>query len=95
MTAAVAALVGCGSSNRLQSAPGAALFAARCSGCHTLAGGDAKKTSGGDLVEFHFPRAVLTQYTSEMPLTKPLTATEMRAVVDYVLAVQSRPGGRG
>jgi hypothetical protein len=38
-------------------------------------------------------RSNLTQFSREMPARRPLTAAELRAVVDYVLRKERRSAG--
>ncbi len=90
---AAAALAACGGSNgprRGQS--GAELFVRSCSACHSLVGNESLRRQGGDLLGFRFTRVELTQYTREMPARYPLTASEIAAIVAYVMAREQRRG---
>jgi mono/diheme cytochrome c family protein len=79
---------GCGASSSGRSPSGATVFAGSCRSCHSLSRPSSPRQQGGDLRRVHLSRSVLTQFTAEMPVRHRLTATELRAVVDYVLAVQ-------
>jgi hypothetical protein len=68
------------------------VFAAECSSCHSLIGNESLHRQGGDLLGYHIGRAEMTQFVREMPVRRPLTAAELRAVVDYVLRLQQRYG---
>ena len=88
---ALAALVaGCGSSTPSQIS-GSAVFRAHCSSCHSISGRSAPSQQGGDLRNLHLPRIELVQLTVEMPPVRgPLTARQLRAVVDYLQAMERR-----
>ena len=104
-TATAATLAACGGGQSTHSASssgdgvfstasGKAVFAAHCSVCHSLNGRDNPRLQGGDLLGFHASRAQVTQFVREMPVIhRPLTATELRAVVDYVLAAERAAAG--
>jgi mono/diheme cytochrome c family protein len=81
-------LAGCGSAASRRSPTGQELFRRDCSVCHSLSGHSTPRQQGGDLLGVHLRRAVLTQFTAEMPVRRPLSAVELRAVVDYVATVQ-------
>jgi len=66
------------------------VFASSCAGCHTLTGVNSPRHQGGDLLHVHLSRADLVQFTREMPVRHPLTATEIGAVTAYVLAAEHR-----
>jgi mono/diheme cytochrome c family protein len=85
---AAAVATGCGAAR--PPASGAKLFASSCGGCHTLTGVDSPSHQGGDLLGVRLSRAQLLQFTREMPVRHPLTATELDAVTSYVLAAQRR-----
>jgi hypothetical protein len=40
------------------------------------------------------PRAILVQFTAEMPVPHPLTRTDRNAVVNYILSVQRQDRAR-
>ncbi|HEX8975153.1 MAG TPA: cytochrome c [Solirubrobacteraceae bacterium] len=95
----VLALAGCGSSGSGSHASSAApgpvasvsgheVFSRQCAFCHSLSGHSTPKQQGGDLLGIHLQRPVLTQYTAEMPVRHKLSRAQLKAVVDYVLAVQ-------
>lgn len=76
------------------SASGKAVFAEHCSVCHSLDGRDHPRLQGGDLLGFHASRAQVTQFVREMPIVHgPLTAAELQAVVDYVIAAERGAAG--
>jgi mono/diheme cytochrome c family protein len=88
-----AALGGCGGSARSagtggRGPSGQAVFARACQSCHSLSGQSSARQQGGDLLHFRSSRAQLTQFTREMPERRPLTAAELRAVVDYLRTVE-------
>ena len=70
------------------SVSGHMVFSRQCSFCHSLSGHSTPRQQGGDLLGIHLRRQDLTQYTAEMPVRHRLSRAELRAVVDYVLAVQ-------
>lgn len=74
-------------------ASGAAVFAHNCQSCHSLIGNESEHKQGGDLTGYNMSRAQVLTQTREMP-TRPLTAAELNAVVDYVLRAQQRGRGR-
>lgn len=89
----VAALSGCGSGRGpVASVSGHDVFAHQCSFCHSLSGHSTPRQQGGDLLGIHLRRLELTQYTAEMPVRHRLSRGELKAVVDYMLAVQRRGG---
>jgi mono/diheme cytochrome c family protein len=91
-------LAACGSSGGVRrttsgAGPGAAVsghevFARSCSLCHSLSGHSSPKQQGGDLLGARLRRPVLVQFTAEMPVKHRLTQPQLKAVVEYVLAVQ-------
>jgi mono/diheme cytochrome c family protein len=73
---------------------GETIFAEHCSVCHSLNGHDNPRLQGGDLLGFHGSRAQTVQFVREMPIVhRPLTATELQAVVDYVMTAERRAAG--
>jgi mono/diheme cytochrome c family protein len=73
---------------------GKAVFAEHCSVCHSLTGRDDPRLQGGDLLGFHASRAQVVQFVRQMPVIhQPLTADELQAVVDYVMAAERRAAG--
>ncbi len=85
-------LSGCGAAGTAPRPSGKALFAANCSVCHSLSGRQSPRRQGGDLLGAHFSPQVMLQFAREMPVRRPLTRAELRAVSDYVLSVQRRGG---
>jgi mono/diheme cytochrome c family protein len=70
-------------------ASGRVAFGAHCSVCHSLTGKDNPRLQGGDLLGFHASRSQVVQFVREMPVIhRPLTAAELQAVVDYVMAAE-------
>ena len=66
---------------------GAQLFAARCSGCHTL-GPRHVQSNGGDLSRLKLTLRQAESFTRVMPARPPLTDAEIRAVSAYVYAAR-------
>ncbi len=66
------------------------MFATACSQCHSLIGNESLRRQGGDLLGYRFSRQQLLSFTREMPVRHPLSASELGAVVDYVLSVERR-----
>jgi mono/diheme cytochrome c family protein len=87
--AAAALAAGCGAAGS-PTPSGKSVFASSCAGCHTLTGVNSPRRQGGDLLHVHLSRADLVQFTREMPVRHPLTATEVDAVTVYVLAAEHR-----
>jgi mono/diheme cytochrome c family protein len=84
---------GCGAGSRTSQVAalrrGSTIFAASCSGCHTLAGRESG-ASGGDLVTAHLSVAALVSFTRAMPARRPLTRAEVLEVAEFVHAVADR-----
>jgi mono/diheme cytochrome c family protein len=78
-------MVGCGGASRPS---GKALFAQDCSVCHSLTGVESPRRQGGDLLHAGFSRAVMIQFTRQMPVRKPLSRAELARVADYVVSVE-------
>jgi mono/diheme cytochrome c family protein len=85
-----AGLTGCGGAARPRTDSGRAVFAQACSACHSLSGREDPRRQGGDLLAFHSDRAALVELAREMPVRRPLSASQLRAVVDYVMTVERR-----
>jgi mono/diheme cytochrome c family protein len=86
---AATAIGGCGT--RAAGPSGAAVFTQHCAICHSISGPPAPEQQGGDLGHEHLARRDLVQFTAEMPIVRrPLTRSELRAVVDYVLRAERR-----
>jgi mono/diheme cytochrome c family protein len=92
-TAAVLAATlaaGCGASK--QPAPslteGAHVFASSCSGCHTLEPRRGQVPAGGPLAGYRMTTQQLQSFVRNMPVQRPLTERELRAVVAYVAEAQ-------
>jgi mono/diheme cytochrome c family protein len=79
---------GCGGSSHPQRVSGRALFATDCSHCHSLVGTESPTRQGGDLLAYRLRRSELTEFVREMPLRRPLSHTQLAAVVSYVLREQ-------
>ena len=84
------ALAGCGATGVATRPAGRALFAEDCSVCHSLSGRVSPRQQGGDLLGFHASRAVMIQFSGEMPVRDRLSQAQLRAVADYVVAVERR-----
>jgi hypothetical protein len=48
------------------------------------------RQQGGDLLGFHSSGAVMIQFAGEMPVRHRLSQVQLRAVADYVVAVERR-----
>ena len=70
------------------------MFARNCSACHSLIGNESRHRQGGDLVGYRLSRQQLLEFTREMPARRPLTPSQLKGVVDYVLAFQQRGRAR-
>ncbi|HEY3776317.1 MAG TPA: cytochrome c [Solirubrobacteraceae bacterium] len=79
-------LGGCGAA----SPSGRRLFGRDCGACHTLSGIDSPSHQGGDLLGVKLSRTVLLQFMHEMPVRPPPSSSQLRAVADYILSVQSQ-----
>jgi hypothetical protein len=90
LLALVGAVAGCGSSRAGSDASGARVFARDCTMCHSVIGNESLHRQGGDLLGYRMTRRQLQEFTREMPVPRRLTATELNAVVEYVLALQER-----
>src|SRR2546425_7471714 len=87
----VASLAGCGGTGK--PAPpslteGAQVFASSCSGCHTLGGGGRHPPPGGPLAGYRMTTAQLESFVRTMPVRRPLSGRELRAVVEFVAQAQ-------
>jgi len=71
------------------SVSGAVVFARNCRSCHSLVGNESLHKQGGDLLGYNLTRAEMLSFTRVMP-TRPLSAAQLDAVVDYVLRAQAR-----
>src|SRR3982751_5806433 len=90
---ALACLAGCGGSDRRSPPPslgeGARVFATSCTGCHSLdpvRGGRA--LPGGPLSGYRMTTAQLDSFVRTMPVPRPLSERERRAVVAFVAHAQ-------
>lgn len=92
VAAAGLASAACGSSGPPPRPDGEQLFAQACGACHTLSGHDSPRHQGGDLLRPRLDRPVMLQFAAEMPVRHPLTARQLAAVTDYILAVQRQRG---
>jgi mono/diheme cytochrome c family protein len=86
-------VAGCASSSSDRAPSGAVVFAQTCRVCHSLVGSESGRRQGGDLLGYRMSRRDLTEFSREMPVRRPLTAAELRAVVEYVLSAERRPAG--
>jgi mono/diheme cytochrome c family protein len=66
---------------------GRQIFAHACQACHSLIGNESLRKQGGDLLGLGLSYSQLLSFTRVMP-TRPLTAKQLRAVVNFVLGVQ-------
>lgn len=89
--AAGATLSACGQAG---GRPASAIFSSSCSGCHTLSAGAARRTVGGDLLPYRMTRAQMVAFVREMPVPRTLSAADVQAVSDYVLALQRAGSSR-
>jgi mono/diheme cytochrome c family protein len=88
-------IAGCGGSRSrsttitLPTAPasGQAVFAARCSACHSLIGNESLRKQGGDLLGAKLTAPQLISFTRIMPAH--LTEAQLLAVVRYILRRQA------
>ncbi len=85
-----AILAGCGATGAERRADGKALFAEDCSVCHSVSGVQSPRRQGGDLLREHLSPTVMLQFAREMPVRRRLTEGELKAVADYVVAVERR-----
>jgi mono/diheme cytochrome c family protein len=69
---------------------GPRLFARDCGACHTLSGIESPSHQGGDLLRVKLSPTVLLQFMREMPVHPPPSSSQLRAVADYILSVQSQ-----
>ena len=83
-------LGGCGAGAGSQTASGRVLFAHNCTVCHSLIGNESLRRQGGDLLGYRFSRQVLTQYTRQMPVGRPLSSGQLGAIVEYVYQAEQR-----
>lgn len=95
LAAACVVCCACGSSATSTAPPpttnGAVLFAGNCAACHSVIGNESEHKQGGDLLGYHMTASQLLLWSKTMP-TRPLTQAQLRAIVNYVLRVQSRTG---
>ncbi|MGI8428062.1 MAG: hypothetical protein ACR2OB_01870, partial [Solirubrobacteraceae bacterium] len=68
LAALVVALAGCGAASAppngvIGSPNGASVFAASCSGCHSLAGESSRRRQGGDLLPYRMSEADMIGFT--------------------------------
>lgn len=84
------AATGCGAGSDAPPVSGASVFTRGCSACHSLIGNESRHRQGGDLLGYRMTLRQLTEFTREMPVKRPLTPPELRAVVSYVAAAQQQ-----
>jgi mono/diheme cytochrome c family protein len=90
--AVIASLVaGCGASGAAHRPAGQALFAQACGACHSLSGRESPRRQGGDLLGARLSPRIMLQFAREMPVARPLSSVQLRAVADYVVSVERRP----
>ena len=97
-TALVAAsIVGCGDGGGKAPAPsvaeGSRVFASSCTGCHTLypqRGGHVPP--GGPLAGYTMTTTQLESFVRNMPVPRPLSDRELKAVVAFVAQAQRTRG---
>jgi len=80
-------LAGCGKSAERRPpslAEGARVFASSCSGCHTLQPRRGPVTGGGPLAGYRFSAAQIESFVRTMPVPRPLSDRERRAVAAFV-----------
>lgn len=96
-TAVAAALVaasiaGCGGGAGKAPAPsaaeGARVFATSCTGCHTLYPTRGQARAGGPLAGYTMTRGQLESFVRNMPVPRPLSDRELKAVVAFVAQAQ-------
>lgn len=94
-----ACLAGCGSGQRgsparaggVPSDSGRVVFTQACGACHSLSGHNDPRQQGGDLLNFSATRTQMMQLAGEMPVPRPLSRSQLRAVVSFVMdAEQAR-----
>jgi mono/diheme cytochrome c family protein len=92
--AIAAAVMGCGDSHHPRGVEGprrgADVFARECSACHSAIGNDSLHRPGGDLLVYRLSRADLVQFARQMPVRDPLSAAQLRAVVDYIAELEQK-----
>ncbi len=86
------ALGGCGAARSAAPSAGRALFTDDCAQCHSLALVSSARQQGGPLGALHIARGAMLEFVREMPTPHPLSQAQLRAVADYVLAVEHRGG---
>ena len=96
-TIAIVCLAGCGSASK-PSAPslaeGAHVFASSCAGCHTLEPGPPGRQAppGGPLAGYRMTTAQLQSFVRNMPVPRPLSDRQLKAVVAFVAQAQRTRG---
>ena len=94
LTAALAAApaAGCGGGGDKRPAPsvaeGARVFASSCTGCHTLYPTRGQAPAGGPLAGYRMTTSQLESFVRNMPVPRPLTDRELKAVVAFVAQAQ-------
>lgn len=99
LAAALAAgsIAGCGgggggSTTAPSAAEGAHVFAASCTGCHTLYPTRGQAPPGGPLAGYKMTTAQLESFIRNMPVPRPLSDRELKAVVAFVAQAQRARG---
>ncbi len=86
--ALTAGLGGCAGTGGQPNPTGRSLFAQDCGVCHSLTGRQSPRRQGGDLLDLQVDRVAMLEFTREMPVRRRLSASQLRTVADYVLAVE-------
>ncbi len=91
VVASCAAVSACGGAahHHAAASSGRALFTQACGACHTLSGHNDPRHQGGDLRNFHASRTQLSQFAAEMPVRRPLSREQLRAVVGFVMGIEA------
>jgi mono/diheme cytochrome c family protein len=93
---AAASIAGCGGGDGKAPAPsaaeGARVFAASCTGCHTLYPTRGQAPAGGPLAGYKMTTGQLESFVRNMPVPRPLSDRELKAVVAFVAEAQRTHG---
>src|SRR4030088_282571 len=93
IAACVLALVasGCGAGTGARPVSGAKLFSEECSVGHSVIGNESLHRQGGDLLGYRLTHQQLVLQVRQMPVKRPLSQTQLDAVVQYVWSLQHSP----
>ena len=88
-----ATIAGCGGGGGGEAAApsaaeGARVFAASCTGCHTLYPTRGQAPAGGPLAGYRMTTSQLESFVRNMPVPRPLSDRELKAVVAFVAQAQ-------